>query len=160
MAYLNLVRVSLEQQKPLGWAILKDSLGHHCWEVIGVGFVAWIGTMAIQWLGLPGPVILAISLVCFVLFNPWPEIIYQERTAGTMDILARAARWMTQNGPEWIIPHLLVGALVWGVWSHEADSILKLSGGILLHPWMVFRGALYRHLNRGSRRSRAWRSQF
>jgi len=159
-AYLYLLGESLNQQRPIGWRIMRESLGHYIWEVIGVGFVTWIGMGALQWLGTPGVIVTAVGLVCFVLFNPWPEIVYQQRTAGTMDILTRAARWMTQHGPELIIPHLVIAGMVWGVWSGGASTILFLGGGVLLHPWMTFRGALFRQLNRGNRRARAWRSQF
>jgi hypothetical protein len=159
-AYLYMLQESMQQRRPIGWAIMRESLGHYIWEVIGVGFVALIGSMALGWLGLPQMVTVAVGLVCFVLFNPWPEIIYRERTAGTMDILVRSARWMSQHGPEWIIPHLVVAGLAWGVWSGAASTILFLGGGLLLHPWMAFRGALYRHLNTGSRRSREWRARF
>lgn len=159
-AYLYLLQASLDAKRPIGWPIMRESLGHYIWEVIGVGFAGWIGSMALEFLQVPAMIQVAIGLVCFVLFNPWPEIIYQDRRAGTTDILTSAARWMSQNGPEWIIPHLVVAAIVWGVWASAASTILFLGGGVLLHPWMVFRGTLYKRLSRGSRRSREWRSRF
>jgi len=161
-AYLYGVGQSIEQKSPLGFGIVRESMGHHLWDVMGVAFLHWMVSLAFQYGNLPAAVSLVFGIVGFILFNPWTEVIHSERVQGSMDILARSFRFMSGNGPEWIIPHLLIFGLMGGVtmMPGSIDSFLVLGGGIVLHPFMVFRGVLYRKLASDSRRSRAWRSQF
>ena len=161
-AYLYAVGQSLEQRKPLGFAIVRDSMGHHVWDVMHIAFIHWICSMVFGLGGLPAIVPTLLGLAAFFLFDPWPAVIHTERTSGAMDILVRAFRFMSENGPEWIIPHLLLFALGAGV-VISAASIAPAAGlgaGAFLHPLMVFRAVLYRKLAGGSRRSRTWKGQF
>ena len=161
-AYLYGVGQSIEQRKPLGFGIIRESLGHHLWDVMGIAFLHWIVSVAFSFGSLPSVLVIVFGLIGFVLFNPWAEVIHSDRVQGSMDILARAFRFMTANGPEWIIPHLLIFALLGGLSlaPGSISSFLAFGSGLALHPIMVFRGVLYRKLSSGSRRSRAWRSQF
>ena len=161
-AYLYGVGQSIERRNSLGFGILRESMGHHLWDVMGVAFLHWMLSLAFQYGNLPNSVAVVVGIVGFILFNPWTEVIHSERVEGSMDTLVRAFRFMSSNGPEWIIPHIVIFALMGGVTMvpGSLSGILVLGSGIVLHPLMVFRGVLYRKLARGSRRSRAWRSQF
>ncbi len=161
-AYLYGVGQSIDRRNALGFAIIRESMGHHLWDVMGVAFLHWMVSLAFQYGNLPSAVTLVVGIVGFILFNPWTEVIHSERVQGSMDTLVRAFRFMSSNGPEWIIPHILIFALMGGVTlvPGSVSSILVFGSGIALHPLMVFRGVLYRKLSQDSRRSRAWRSQF
>ena len=161
-AYLYGVGQSIEQRNSLGAGIIRESIGHHLWDVMGVAFIHWMVSLAFQYGNLPAAVSMLVSIVGFILFNPWTEVIHSERVQGSMDILVRSFRFMSSNGPEWIIPHIVLFGLMGGVtmMPGSMDSFLVFGAGIMLHPFMVFRGVLYRKLASDSRRSRTWRSQF
>lgn len=163
-AYLFLVGEALNRRTPLKPQDLRDALGERMREVMSLLFLFWILQLALAVAAdngqISGQVFFIILVVVSILFNPGPEIIHQEQSVGGMDILARAFRWMSTNGPEWV-PNLVVTALVLYLLLQLAGLWLGLLiCGVLLHPWMLFRGALYRAIGDGSRRSRAWRSRF
>jgi len=161
-AYLYGVGQCIERRTPLGTGIVRESMGHHLWDVMGVAFIHWMVSLAFQYGNLPAAVSMLVGIVGFILFNPWTEVIHSERAQGSMDILVRSFRFMSSNGPEWIIPHLVLFGLMGGVSMVPGSmgDFLVFGSGIALHPFMVFRGVLYRKLAGDSRRSRAWRSQF
>ena len=161
-AYLYGVGQSIERRHSLGVGIIRESMGHHLWDVMGVAFIHWMVSLAFQYGNLPNAVSLVVGIIGFILFNPWTEVIHSERIQGSMDTLVRAFRFMSSNGPEWIIPHVIIFALMGGVTMvpGSLSGILVFGSGIALHPLMVFRGVLYRKLSTGSRRSRAWRARF
>jgi hypothetical protein len=161
-AYLYGVGQSIERRTALGVGIIRESMGHHLWDVMGIAFIHWMVSLAFQYGNLPSTVSMLVGIVGFILFNPWTEVIHTERVEGSMDILVRSFRFMTANGPEWIIPHLLLFAVMGGLTMApgSVDGFLVMGGGFALHPFMVFRGVLYRKLASGSRRSRNWKAQF
>lgn len=161
-AYLYGVGQCVERKKTLGFGIIKESMGHHVWDVMGIAFLHWILSLGFQFGSLPSSVPMLVGVVAFVLFNPWPEVIYTDRATGSMDILVRAFRFMQVNGPEWVLPHLVLFALGAGVVMVPGDlqSVMAFGSGLFIHPVMVFRGVLYRKLGTGSRRARAWQSRF
>jgi len=159
-AYLHLVAESLTRRTSIRLSDVPDFLGRGMWEMVGLMFVFWLLEMALEYSKIGVDWHFAAMLVIYILFNPAPEVIHQEHTQGSMDILARAFRWMSTHGPEWL-PNLLLTAGILFLFSGrlgKAPPLLLLL--LLLHPWMVFRAALYRALSQGSRRSRAWRSRF
>ena len=161
-AYLYAVGQSIDCMAPLGISIIRDSMGEHVWDVMHVAFLHWIVSLVFGLGGLPSMVPVLFSVVVFILFNPWPEVIHSERTSGAMDILVQAFRFMSSNGPEWVFPHLLLIGLGVGL-SMVPGGLspeLGLGAGVLLHPIMVFRGVLYRKLSSGNRRVRAWQGRF
>ena len=159
-AYLWLVEESLKRRTALGWGVLRESSGQYVWEVIGVGFIAWIASMVLEFAQVPGNIRLIIWLIAFVLFNPWPEVIYQNRPAGSLDTLQRSFRFMSANGPEWIIPHLAFVGLAYLLLQTDASPLLWMGASLFVHPLMVFRGALFGKLNNSNRRVRAWQNKF
>jgi len=160
--YLYAVGQSIDRRTALGVGIIRESMGHHLWDVMGIAFIHWMVSLAFQYGNLPSAISTVVSIVGFVLFNPWTEVIHSERVEGSMDILVRAFRFMSANGPEWIIPHLLLFAVMGGLTMApgSVDGFLVMGGGFALHPFMVFRGVLYRKLAGSSRRARSWKSQF
>ncbi len=157
-AYLFLVGEALTRKSALGWSVLRESLGHLLWEVMGVMFFAWILQIVLGAIGAPSMVVLGLGLALLVMFNPAPEVITQDRAAGTTDTLMRSFRFMTANAPEWILPHLVLVGICYALAPILAEW--WLGSGVLVHPIMLFRGALYRELATGSRRAREWRSRF
>ena len=161
-AYLYAVGQSIESRKALGIGIVRESMGYHLWDVMHIAFLHFICSLVFGLGGLPSIVPTMLGIVAFILFNPWPEVIHSERTNGAMDILVRSFRFMTQNGPEWVIPHLILVGFGFAAMATPSTiaSTAGLGVGVLLHPIMVFRGVLYRRLSRESRRARTWRGQF
>ena len=160
-AYLYAVGQCVQRRVPLGVGIIKESMGHHVWDVMGVAFLHWILSLAFRFGSLPEILPMLVSVVALILFNPWPEVIHTDRVSGSMDILVRAFRFMQANGPEWVAPHVLLFVLGAGVVMVPGDlqGAMALGSGLVLHPVMVFRGVLYRKLGSSSRRSRAWNSR-
>jgi len=161
-AYLYAVGQCVERRKSLGFGIIQESMGNHLWDLMGIAFLHFLLSLGFQFGSLPTFVPTLVAIVTFILFNPWPEVIHSDRASGSMEILVRAFRFMQANGPEWVVPHLLLFALGAGVMVMPGDlgPAMALGSGLVLHPVMVFRGVLYRKLGTGSRRSRAWKSQF
>jgi hypothetical protein len=161
-AYLYGVGQSIERRKALGFGIIRESMGHHVWDVMHIAFVHWVCSLVFGLGGLPAMVPALLGLAAFILFNPWPEVIHSERTSGAMDILVRSFRFMSEHGPEWVIPHLVLVAIGFGftLYPMGLEPVVGLGLGVFLHPVMVFRGVLYRKLGKGNRRVRAWRDQF
>ncbi len=161
-AYLYGVGQCVERRKPLGFGIIKESMGHHLWDLMGVAFLHFILSLGFQFGSLPTFVPTLVAVVTFILFNPWPEVIHTDRAQGSMDVLVRAFRFMQANGPEWVVPHLILFAMGAGVMVIPGDlsPAMALGSGLVLHPVMIFRAVLYRKLGSGSRRSRAWKSRF
>ena len=130
-AYLYGVGQSIEQRNSLGAGIIRESIGHHLWDVMGVAFIHWMVSLAFQYGNLPAAVSMLVSIVGFILFNPWTEVIHSERVQGSMDILVRSFRFMSSNGPEWIIPHIVLFGLMGGVtmMPGSMDSFLVFGAG-------------------------------
>jgi hypothetical protein len=163
-AYLHLVSEALTSRRPLRLTDIKDALGQNMREVMNLLFIYWILQMALSFAVDNGQISASISFVIViaatVLFNPGPEIIHQERSGGGMEIVVKAFRWMSANGPEWVPNLVLTAGVLYGL-NMLGGLLLSLLGiGLLLHPWMLFRGALFVGIGSSSRRSRAWRSKF
>jgi len=161
-AYLYAVGQCVGRRKSLGFGIIQESMGHHLWDLMGIAFLHFLLSLAFQFGSLPTAVPTLVAVVTFILFNPWPEVIHSDRVSGSMDVLVRAFRFMQANGPEWVVPHIVLFAMGAGVMVIPGDlsPAMALGSGLLLHPVMVFRGVLYRKLGTGSRRSRTWQSHF
>lgn len=163
-AYLYLVGEALSRRAPMTVQDIKESFGHHMREVMNLLFLFWILGLALSMGVSNGQITSTVAFVIMmsvaVLFNPCPEIIHQDRNVGGMEILAKSFRWMSENGPEWV-PNLVLTAVVFFVLMELTGVLLGvLICGALIHPWMLFRGALYRGIGGSSRRSRDWQSRF
>lgn len=112
--YLSLVEISVMSGRNVRPSDLKDNVGQYVWDVISVLFVFWIAELILGAL-LPGALFAALLLVATVVFNPAPEMIYQERSNGTA-LLADAASFMQNNWPEWLATYIGAGLFL-GLWA-------------------------------------------
>ncbi len=128
-AYLACVEASLDARKMLPPSALKDAIGQYFGECIGTMFWVWIALLVLGFL-IDGWVMLAVSFVASVLFNPIPELIYNKRTQAPR-IFEESARWVWSNWPEWFIPQVAVGLLAAAVVPGLANVLF--AGG-----WMGF----------------------
>jgi hypothetical protein len=194
-AYLACVEAALDARKMLAPSVLKDAIGHYFGECIGTMFWTWIGLLLLG-LVLDGVVLMAVSFVAAVLFNPIPELLYNKRTSAPK-VFEESARWVWSNWPEWFAPQVLVAGLavaiapalssvlfaggwmgfgVIGAVASAAQATADLAAlrgaplwrvlleallvPLIIHAVMIFRGALFRRLDRGNRRGRAWQARF
>jgi|GEM_PF-2947518 len=164
-AYLYLLGESLSRRTRIKPADLRDAMGRNMREVMSLLFVIWILQLALQMASsngqISGHVSFVVILAASVLFNPGPEIICHERSlGGGMDILVQSFRWVSSNGPEWLINLVLTAAFIIALGSGNVGILTLIVVGLCLHPWMLFRGAVYRAIGNTSRRSRDWQSRF
>jgi hypothetical protein len=150
---------------------------------------------------LRAPVVAFMNLVVLTLFNPLPEVAYQERTV-SFDSFRHSFEFMRENIIEWLTPFIVLmfltiiaqsgtpadivlffingdpfssvmqlgsslGLVVAGFFSEEFGG--SALGGILMlivfqyvlwamtYLVFIFRGVLYKHLSRSSRRKRIYR---
>ena len=174
----------------IGPGDLIPSFTAHFSDVLTVGFVFWIGSFLLGKLTAPMPdtqrttILLLVGLVTAVFLNPLPEVLYQRRTGGYFGHLAEAARFVTAHWPSWLLPNILLGAVLlspFGFLRASAgerllalDTLFSLMGPavissrvplwltpimlLFIHWAMVFRGLLFQELSTGmSARQRAIR---
>ncbi|HBM75421.1 MAG TPA: hypothetical protein DD429_07700 [Clostridiaceae bacterium] len=144
-------------------------------RVINVNFYLWLVLMVYDLviakiLGtLPyGGIINSIVYVCiWVLLNPLPELIYQTYHS-EIQLFGDSFQFIKENFPEWMIPNVIFGALLYYlssgnltfIFNFNAISILKLALSLILFMFvMIYRGILFRFLNESSRRSRLFKLQ-
>jgi hypothetical protein len=131
--YLALVSVGVVGRRKLRLTDMRGALGHYLWDVIGIMFLFWIASLVLGFtvgaqeviplggIELRGPWIVAVLFaIANVLFNPAPEMVYQEHARST-ELLSQALQFMQQNWPEWLVAHaiamvVLVSMSV-GVWG-------------------------------------------
>ncbi len=145
---------------------LKRSIGPYFWAVLNLMFVIWLIELVIGMALSQNPhgavIAFLLRLAGFVLLNATPEIIYQRKTYGGLATIQATIGFIHANWIEWFIPNLLLGAAFYygigwllAVGVHEA--IVAVVGGALLHAAMVFRGHLFRELDKSSHRQRMYR---
>lgn len=136
--YLSLVEIGVTGSRRVTARDLQENVGHYLWEVISVLFIFWIGGMI---LGLTVPFALPIAvIVCTLLFNPAPEMIYQDRTQ-SFALLQDATGFMQRNWPEWLGAQVM-GAVVLALWGRLVLGALDPALGVELvqafGPWFGF----------------------
>lgn len=146
------------------------SVRRYFWPIMSVFFVFWVAQLLLSPLLTAPPHGTSISIglmaVLFVLLNATPEVIYQKRTYGGLATLAESVSFIQRNWIEWLIPNIGFGAALWfgiprllalaptglGVLDFFAGPLLGgLLKGLVLFPIMLFRGHLFRELDRGIR---------
>ena len=192
-SYLSLVEQALDGRRGVPWTAIQESVGTYFNDVMNVAFIFFIVDMLVGRL-LPGPALLLLWLAIFILFNPVPELIINQRSFGGIETLRSAFRWVKKNGIEWFLPHFLIGGALVVVAPASTFFLLTAFGprfgfveglaviGPLLtalqrgwdlrtlllavlipasiHLGMLFRCALFRELDSGGRRARAWQARF
>lgn len=185
--YLATLQDALTARRSMGLDVVRTNLGRYTWDVIGVLFPLWILSLVLNLGQLPWFVPLAVNLAVFLFLNPAPELVGRSR-AGGVELLGEAWRFMMQNGPEWIAPHLLVLGIGWLLVPADVIPLLQLfgpnfgfvaaggfalgavgggatgwiAGGLFVaavHAIMLLRGALFVRLGTGGRRARAWQDR-
>lgn len=183
--YLATLRDALSSRRSMGPSVLQANFGAHTWDIINVLFPLWICDLVISLLRLPSVVGLVFGIAVFLFLNPVPEMIGRSRSGG-LELLREAWQFMMNNGPEWLVPQLLVLGVAWLALPTKALALLQLFGprfgfthagslvaggsaagwaigfGLVavVHLIMLFRGALYQRLGGGGRRARAWEERF
>ncbi len=111
--YLAIVAIGVRGRR----RVVPDDLRHHVGslfiEVISVLFIFFIASLLLMGAG-PQVQLVAVA-VATVVFNPIPEMVYQEDEQ-SLALLGRALSFMQQNWPEWLGGQLL-GAAFLTVWA-------------------------------------------
>jgi len=159
---------------PVKIAEIPQSFRRYFWPVVNVLFVVWIAMMLLGVLMQRSPLWLnlAIYATAFILFNATPEVIYQRRLYGGLDVFRASLEFIQANWIEWFIPNLLIGAaaaaLLLGylplqVWlavtlgPFIGGLVYSVILGALLFVAMLFRGHLFAELDGSSARARRFR---
>jgi hypothetical protein len=178
-SYLHLLSVTVGGRPP-GLADLKQSFGARLWDVLSVLFALWVIDIAVtlvtRGMGPQGAIVqVMVGLTMAVFLNPVPELIYLG-SSRSFALLADSGRFISKYGLEWLIPNLILGALVLfptgllnapelGAKLIRLQSLFSLTGIaqlvsriplvlapvmlLFLHWAMVFRGLLFEALASG-----------
>lgn len=157
-------------------------------NVIGVAFIIWIMEYMLATL-LKGQnqdwILACFELGILLIFNAIPEVVYIQRN-DSLNALAETYRFIQRNWIEWFIPFVLllapiiylspiyilidlasispfvpaISLIIVPMFVFPSFQYLALMIGIILMNWfMIFRGHLFRELESGSRRQRAFKSK-
>jgi len=111
-ATLRLIEQSLSAARTIRIQDVTDSVGHYFWDVIGVGFVLWLPTMALEMGTQSNPygqfLSSAALLLAFLLLNPAPEVIYQVRHDSPLDVFKSSYEFVLEHWIEWFLPFVLL----------------------------------------------------
>lgn len=111
-ATLRLIEQSLHAARTMGIQDVKDSFGHYFWDVIGVGFVLWLPTMALDMGTQANPygqfISAAVLLLLFLLLNPAPEVIYQVRHDSPLEVFKTSYDFVLDHWVEWFLPFVVL----------------------------------------------------
>lgn len=111
-ATLRLIEQSLSGTRTLGFSDITESFGYYFWDIIGVGFVLWLPTMALD-MGIQANPYgqffsSAFLLLLFILLNPAPEVIYQVRHDSPLDVFKSAYEFVLEHWIEWFLPFVIL----------------------------------------------------
>lgn len=127
--YLALLDIAVQQRRRIKPSDLQGQLGSYWSEVISVLFVFFLGKLVLA-ATVPQSLPLLIPIAALV-FNPAPEMIYQERSQ-SVGLLGDAARFMQHNWPEWLGPHLIAAGVLSGWAWFVGSSAWSVQGGLQL----------------------------
>lgn len=125
--YLATLKDALQSRRSVQADTVRRNIGAFTWDVIGALFPIWVGQLLLELSGIPTVVGMIYTLLVFLLLNPVPELIGRSRTTG-VELLREAWSFMMSNGPEWIVPHLVLLGIAWLVFPGQALTLLRLFG--------------------------------
>lgn len=136
--YLALLEIAVVGRRRVRVDDVKETLGTYFWETISILFLFFVPELILS-MSAPQALLVLVPIASLV-FNPAPEMLYQERTQSTQT-LGDAARFMQQNWPEWLGAHLLAGVVLIG-WGWALTGALHASWLLkvvqLFGPWFEF----------------------
>ncbi len=138
---------------------LQRSFGAYLWPVVNVFFVVWLASLAFELLlggNRNGAALLyALWIVTLVALNTVPEVIYLRGSHGGMQTIAANWEFLKAQWIPWFAVNVpLLGALTLIAWHVRAPIVGTTLLGAAIHVAMVFRGNLFRALDRTSHRQR------
>jgi hypothetical protein len=111
-ATLRLIEQALSGARTIQFQDITESFGHYFWDVIGVGFVLWLPTMALEMGTQTNPygqfLSTAVLLLAFLLLNPAPEVIYQVRHDSPLDVFKTSYDFVMEHWIEWFLPFVVL----------------------------------------------------
>ncbi|TKS58656.1 MAG: hypothetical protein EWM72_02850 [Nitrospira sp.] len=111
-ATLRLIERSLSAARTIQFTDVTESFGHYFWDVIGIGFVLWLPTMALDMGMQANPYgqlfSSAFLLLLFILLNPAPEVIYQVRHDSPLDVFKTSYDFVLEHWIEWFLPFVVL----------------------------------------------------
>jgi len=113
--YLSLVAIGVIGRRRVQLSDLREHIGSLFIEVISVLFVFFIASLLLR--STSPQLALIATILATLLFNPIPEMVYQERADGGLALLGESLRFMQHNWPEWL-GAMVIGAgflAGWGV---------------------------------------------
>ncbi len=144
----------------------KRAAGAYFFPLMAVGFVLFIGRLLLNLVLQGGRVpnadaLMAIlSILLMVLLSAAPEVIYQRTPHGGIATIQTSIQFLQQNWLEWIVPNIPLFVVVWGLPRLAGglplgiQLVLYALMGALLHVAFVFRGFVFKALDRSSHRQR------
>lgn len=143
---------------------LKSSLGAYFSPILSVGFVLWIFRLilgfALANVANGALIYDLILLLLVILLSAAPEVIYQRHPVGGIPTIRSSIEFLQANWLEWIVPNVplfLAGFLLFffagGLPLALQLALLALAGAVF-HVGFVFRGFVFRALDRSSHRQR------
>ena len=138
---------------------LQRSFGAYLWPVVNVFFVVWIASIVLGLFLGDNPnlaaLLTALSIVAVVALNAVPEAIYLRESHGGMQTIMVNWEFLKEQWIPWFAPNLpLFGALALIDVYVQVPILGTILLGAALHVVMVFRGNLFRALDRTSHRQR------
>ena len=162
----------VEQVQRIGRANLYDfqrGFTAYLGEVVNIGFVLWIASMAVRLLarGQANPLLvwLGFEVVVFVVANAVPEMIYQSQYTG-LQLLAESYHFIAANWIEWFPPTIAATALAYAVVAAVGQlpvpvallaPLRMVASGLMVYGVMLFRGLLFAELAATVGRGRVFR---
>ena len=114
-----------------------------------------------------------IEIIVFLALNPLPEVMYQKYNQG-FDMISGAFEFIKENWIEWFIPNVLIAIMLYwmfglamkpfnavsGILINGAEAVTVMAVMITLPLvfsfFMIYRGFLFRILDRSTRRKRLY----
>ena len=143
---------------------LKRSLTAYFGPLLSVGFVLWIARLilglALQRVPNGAAIYQIVLILMAILLSAAPEVIYQRTPLGGIATIQSSVEFLQRNWLEWIVPNipLFVAAYALIFLSFGGGLVGQLltlaAAGALLHVAFVFRGFVFKALDRSNHRQR------